>query len=252
MRWGEMQECYKGTGCDNSPPPPILHITPPLRGKKKTKNSNPARNLSSNQTNSAQRAFWTWGLFKRILCLLVVVLCVFRTSGWMLFWNDAPNFVCFFSGFSVNVVHEQQHVDATLLRSYTVVWFFFFFNTHCIFVSIMNFFIQLLGESKWKLLHILLFPVWNHLNICLKAVIHVAFCLVAIEYLREIKPYLSLLCFFYDPNTIVYCSLLFCLFMYQTLWGHPSFRLSHDQLDTPLQSQRVLIFRRRLISETKW
>lgn len=41
--------------------------------------------------------------------------------------------------------------------------------------------------------------------------------------------YWSLLCFFYDPNTL----LLFWLFLsYHSVWGQPSFRLSHDQLDS--------------------
>lgn len=147
----------------------------------------------------------------------------------------------FFPGFSLNVVHEQQHVDTTLLRSNTVVWFFSLIHI----VSLCPLWIS----SSSCLVSFLFWTIWIFVW---RLSYMLPFVLLPLNSSGTLRLIGAFCAFFYDPNTIVYCSLLFCLFMYQTLWGHPSFRLSHDQLDSPLQNQRALIFRGRLISKAKW
>lgn len=54
---------------------------------------------------------------------------------------------------------------------------------------------------------------------------------------------------FYDPNTL----LLLRLFLsYHSVWGHPSFRLSHDQQDLAFPNQmQINLWGKRLIGKTK-
>lgn len=56
MRRGKVREYSKGTGCDNSPPPP-LPLFHPLSG---VKPRNPEGNLPAVQTNSSQWTFQPW------------------------------------------------------------------------------------------------------------------------------------------------------------------------------------------------
>lgn len=126
-----------------------------------------------------------------------------------------------------NVVPDQHTgtIGLTLLSklssSLILLCRSFGFHIFC-FVSILNSFIQMFGESKLTLFYLLF--------VSLKAVVPAAFCLNILGF-----PVLG----FYDPNTLL---LLLLFLSHHSAWGQASFRLSHDQIDLAFQNQMQINF----------
>ncbi len=117
------------------------------------------------------------------------------------------------------------------------------------FLSVLNSFIQVFGESKRTLFYVLItFYILNFWLLRWEAVIPAFFYPVIHQ--RITGGHIgAVFARFYDPNTL----LLLRLFLsYHSVWGHPSFRLSHDQQDLAFQNQiQINLWVKRLIGKTQ-
>lgn len=174
-----------------------------------------------------------------ISCFWVVGWCVSGGSGLVLESSDdaQTSVACMSLYFSWSLkclrnVVPDQHKGTTGLTSKLSSGLITLYGLSDYTFLLCVHFESLHQDVWWVKMNIILwfnhfFCIWNLWRLCLKTVIPAAFCLVSCRWITGGYAGAFLPCF-YDPNTL----LLFRLFLsYHSVWGHPSFRLSHDQQD---------------------